>query len=260
MGSAQIQGQLWSQAPRDWAYLQEPKHTPLWTAMLDAVQVGEGTRFFDGGCGGGGAAVLAHQRGARVTGLDAAEPLVQIAAERVPSGDFRTGDLEELPFEDNAFDVVFAANSIQFTADRHASLREMRRVCADDGQLVVGSFCTPDKVEFSAVFKAIRDSLPEPPPGDGPFGLSAPGVLENLVEQAGFRVTNREEVDCPFDYPDFEALWKANASAGPIQSALRSVSAETLRANIRQAIQPFQRADGSIHANNILFVLNAKMF
>lgn len=258
MGSAQIQGPLWSQAPRDWAYLQEPKHTPLWIAMLDAVEVGEGTRFLDAGCGGGGAAVLAHQRGSRVAGLDAAEGLLQIAAERVPSGDFRIGDLEELPFEDGAFDVVFAANSIQFTADRLAALREMRRVCADNGRLVVGSFSTADKVDFSAVFKAIRDSLPEPPPGDGPFGLSAPGILENLVEQAGFRVTNREEVACPFDYPDFEALWKANSSAAPIQSALRSVSADTLRANVHKAIQPYQRADGSIHANNTLFIVAAK--
>lgn len=258
MGNAQIQGQLWGKAPWDWTDLQEPKHMPLWDAMLNAAQVGEGTRFFDAGCGGGGGAALAHQRGARVTGLDAAEPLVQIAAEKVPAGDFRTGDLEQLPFEDGAFDVVFAANAIQYTADRLASLRELRRVCSDGGKLVVGMFSTADKVEFRAFFKAVRDSLPEPPPGDGPFGLSTPGVLESLIEQASFRVMGRDEVNCPFHYADFETFWKANAAAGPIQAALRSVSADTLRANIQNGIQPYQRADGTIAMNNAFFFVTAE--
>ena len=98
MGTAIIQGELWDQAPQDWAMLQEPMHKPLWEAMLDRTLVGSSTRFLDAGCGGGGASVLAAERGAQVSGIDAAEGLVAFARERVPNGDFRVGDIETLPF------------------------------------------------------------------------------------------------------------------------------------------------------------------
>ncbi len=84
MGSSTGQGELWGGAARDWAELQEPQHLPVWEAMLGAAKVGQGTRFFDAGCGGGGTSVLAAQRGAHVSGLDASEALIAIARKRVP--------------------------------------------------------------------------------------------------------------------------------------------------------------------------------
>lgn len=258
MGSAAIQGELWGHAPRDWAYLQEPLHKPMWLAMLDAVEVGPQTRFLDAGCGGGGASVLADERGAQVTGLDAAEPLISIARERLPNGNFRTGDIETMPFADATFDVVFAANAIQYAADRVAAAREMRRVCAPNGQLAACIFGTPDKVDFRVFFKAIRDTLPAPPPGDGLFGLSEPGKLENILMQGGWHVLANGEVNCPFAYADFEAFWRANTAAGPVQGALRSVSEDTLKANVLRAIEPFRRADGSLYFDNWFRYVTAK--
>ena len=63
MGTAETQGDLWGQAARDWASIQEPMHRPLWEAMLDEARVGSGTHVLDAGCGGGGASVLATERG-----------------------------------------------------------------------------------------------------------------------------------------------------------------------------------------------------
>ena len=64
-------------------------------------------------------------------------------------------------------------------------------------------------MDYRVVIEARRDALPEPPPGDGPFGLSEPGILEGLIEAAGMRVMTAGEVDCPFVYPDTERFWKA---------------------------------------------------
>ncbi len=133
MGTAEFQGKHWGKASKHWATIQEPLHGPLWEAMLDAALVGSGTRMLDAGCGGGGASFLAAQRGAEVSGIDAAEQLVAFARERLPNRDFRVGDIEYLPFEDDAFDAVFAANSLQFSGDRIATLREFGRVCAQGG-------------------------------------------------------------------------------------------------------------------------------
>ena len=188
MGTSKIQGELWGIAPQGWAEIQEPMHRPLWEAMLNAAKVGQGTRFLDAGCGGGGASVLAAERGAQVSGLDAAEGLLTFARVRVPDGDFRVGDIESLPFDDDAFEAVFAANSVQYTADRVATLREFGRVCASEGRIVAGLFGPPEKVTFATIFKAQRDAMPEPPPGGGPFELSAPGKLEGLFAEAGLKV------------------------------------------------------------------------
>ena len=250
MGSAEIQGDLWGKAPRDWAELQEQQHRPLWEAMLDEGNVDSGTRFFDAGCGGGGASLLAAQRGSIVSGLDAAATLIEVAKERVPDGDFRVGDIQELPFDDQTFDAVIAASSLQYSEDRVATLREMKRVTARGGRVVVGLWSVPNKVQYRVVFESVRNALPEPPPGKGPFELSGPGVLEDLIRQADMDVISTGEAECPFDYPNFETLWRANASAGPFRAAMNSVSAEKLEKAVRDAVRPYQASDGSVHMEN----------
>jgi SAM-dependent methyltransferase len=234
MGTVEIQGELWGKMPQDWATLQEPLHIPLWEAMLEGALVGSGTRFLDAGCGGGGGSVLAAERGAQVSGLDAAEGLI------------RVGDIESLPFDDEVFDAVFAANSVQFTEDRIKALRELGRVCTLKGRIVAGLFGPPEKVAFSAIIKAVRDAMPEPPPGGGPFELSAPGKLEGLFEAAGLNVLESGEVDCPYNYPDFETFCRAHVAAGPFQSMLRVVSEEKLRLVLRDAVEAFRLENGGL--------------
>ncbi len=75
-----------------------------------SVGAGGNLLLVDAGCGGGGACVLAAERGAFISGLDAAQALLAIAQRRVPRGDFRRGDLEALPFPDQFFDAILACN------------------------------------------------------------------------------------------------------------------------------------------------------
>jgi SAM-dependent methyltransferase len=246
MGSADVQGELWGRAPVDWLALQEGFSVPLWDAMLTATGVEGGVSVLDAGCGTGGASVLARQRGASVTGLDASEGLLDLARRRVPDADFRIGDLESLPFEDGVFDAAIAASSIQYADDPGRAIEELSRVLKPGGRVAVGLFSTPDKVEYRVVFEAIRSSLPDPPEGEGPFALSRPGALEDLVSAAGMSVIQADEVDCPFTFPDIEAFWKGCISAGPVQAALKKVDARDLRRKVEEAAVAYQRPDGSI--------------
>lgn len=251
MGSAVIQGELWGRAPGDWAHLQESQHRPLWEAMLDGTGVGNDTRMLDAGCGGGGACVLAADRGAQVSGVDASEALLEVARDRVPGGDFRVADLEALPFPDRSFGAVIAASSVQYAADVGAALRELARVAADDGRLAVGLFSTPDKVDIRVIFDALRDLMPAAPPGAGPFALSAPGVLEALVEEAGMEVLSSGEAACPFAYPDVGTFLRAILAGGPVQRVLDAAGADAVQAALVDAAAPHRRADGSYRfANN----------
>ena len=122
MGIAQVQGELWSAQARNWANFFEPFHTPLYKSVFDRLSISRSTQLLDVGCGAGLAAQLSSQLGAQVSGIDAASAFIEIARERVPAGDFRIGDMEELPYADASFDVVTGFNSFQHAANPVAAL------------------------------------------------------------------------------------------------------------------------------------------
>ena len=83
------------------------------------------------------AAALSASLGARVAGIDAAEGMLEIARERALGGDFRQGDLEALPWGDDAIDLVTGFNAFQFASDPAKALREAGRVTRPGGMVVV---------------------------------------------------------------------------------------------------------------------------
>jgi SAM-dependent methyltransferase len=251
-----MQGPLWSRAAQDWAELQEPLATPLWEAVLDAAAVGRGTRLLDAGCGAGGASLLAARRGAHVNGLDAAEALLAIARQRVPDGDFRPGDLEELPYPGGTFDVILALDVLPYVAMPVAALRELRRVCAPGGRIGIAVWATAEQCEQHAILTAVRAILPAPL-GLEPFALSVPGAIEALLGQAGLRARSSGVVACPAAYPDLETAWQAQVSTGPLQAALRVVGAERLKAAVLRAIAPYGTSTGSVRLENRFRYLTA---
>ena len=137
MGSAQRQAQLWGAAARAWSELNEPHCAPLYETVFDAIALEPGQRLLDVGCGAGLALELAAKRGATLAGIDAAEPLLEIARERNHGADLRQGDIEELPYADGAFDAVTAFNAVQYADDPVAALRDMRRVAQPGAPIAV---------------------------------------------------------------------------------------------------------------------------
>lgn len=257
MSTASTQGELWSAAAQDWADLQEPMHNPLFEAMIEAAQVGQDTHVLDVGCGAGSASRIALQRGARVKGLDAASALIEIARNRMPEGDFRVGDLEALPYEADTFDVVLAANCIQYAADPVKALRKQKQVCRDGGTIVIGLLGQPDDVDYRAVFQSVASALPIPPPGDGPFGLSKDGKVADLCQAAGLHVVGHDKVNCPMQFADLEMFWRAARSGGPVIGAIRKVGEEKVKQSVLSAVKPFITEDGGVNLgkNHFQFVV-----
>jgi SAM-dependent methyltransferase len=130
-GSATRWGALFGGHARDWAETWEGPRgwgTPVYEHVLVRAKIGSGTLVLDCGCGAGRFARMAADRGASVAGIDAAEGLNEIAAERTPEGEFRVGDLEELPWQEDSFEVVTGFSSFQFADDKVRALSEAGRV------------------------------------------------------------------------------------------------------------------------------------
>jgi ubiquinone/menaquinone biosynthesis C-methylase UbiE len=135
--NAQRWGSLWGARTRDYANLAEGCFRPAYERVFAETEVRPGTRLLDVGCGPGLAAQIAAQRGAHVAGLDAAEASLAIAREQTPSGDFRRGDMQHLPWADRSFDVVTGFNAFQFADDPLRAVQEARRVLAPGGRLAI---------------------------------------------------------------------------------------------------------------------------
>jgi SAM-dependent methyltransferase len=259
-GTAARNSDLWGQRPRDWAEVQEGMVRPLFEAVHEALDTGEGTRLLDVGCGAGMAAQLARERGAQVTGFDATEPLLEVARERVPDGDFRSGDMEELPYEDHSFNAVTGFNSFQFAGDPTRALREAGRVAENGAPIAVATWGREDQCETAVVLKASARLGPPPPPGrtPGPFALSKEGALEELVAGAGLTSSQPVDVETIWHYPDLDTALRGLTSAGPATAAIRESGEDRLREALTEALDQFGDGSGGYRMRNVFRYLIAK--
>lgn len=244
-GTAAQNGRLWGARAQDWADIQEGQFSAAYDAVFDACGLGRDTRYCDVGCGAGMAAMLASGRGAQVSGLDAAESLLAIARSRVPSGDFRVGDLEELPFADAQFDLVTGFNAFQYAANPRAALAEAKRIAKPTGRIVVMTWGSPEGMQAAALVAALKPLLPPPPPGaPGPFALSEPSALRALAESAGLRPLEVFDVVCHWEYPDLATALRGLASSGVAVRAAEASGVEAVNEAHAAALAPLRQAHG----------------
>lgn len=95
------------------------------------------------GSGAGRIAGYLCELAADCHGIDVSPQMVQESRRRYPSGHFELGDFRDLSrFADGSLDAVWAGCNILDIlgdSDRRAALREIRRVLADDGLLIMSS-------------------------------------------------------------------------------------------------------------------------
>jgi ubiquinone/menaquinone biosynthesis C-methylase UbiE len=89
-----------------------------------------GAATLEVGCGEGRVVRDLVARGHRVTGLDASPTLVSAAAQADPASRYVVGRAEALPFDDGAFELVVAYNSLMDVEDMPVAVSEAARVLA----------------------------------------------------------------------------------------------------------------------------------
>jgi SAM-dependent methyltransferase len=113
-----------------------------------AVRLARGKRVLDAGCGAGyGSAELA-ERAERVTAIDIAPEAVAYARAHyaLPNLAYEQASCTELPYGDGVFDLVVAFEVIEHLENWREFLKEVRRVLAPAGQLIVS---TPNRLYYT---------------------------------------------------------------------------------------------------------------
>jgi SAM-dependent methyltransferase len=260
------QRELWGTAPRDWAQLAEPENLPLYERMLDVGGVARGARLGDAGavdrrttlldlgCGSGLLCQLAAQRGAVVAGIDICPQLLEIAGERTPAADLRDGDISALPFPDATFDLITAANAIQFAPDPLQALSEAARVLRPVGLLVVALFAEPERNEGTVLhlaMKNVAERVEGEEDGYAPYALSQPGGLEQAVRVAGLRVREAGELPVAWRYADRDTTLRALLCSAGGARAVKAAGRDRVAGALTQAMSPFVADDGTVTIRNI---------
>jgi ubiquinone/menaquinone biosynthesis C-methylase UbiE len=87
-------------------------------------------RILDAGCGEGFVVSYLLQENDRlaITGLDCSLEALDMARQMVPGVLFDVGDLREMPYSDDDFDLVMCLEVLEHLPNPHEGLRELRRV------------------------------------------------------------------------------------------------------------------------------------
>lgn len=113
------------------------------TATLRRVDVGDGARVLDVGCGTGQLLESIRRRApcARLHGVDLSRAMLDRAHERLPGACLVQARAESLPWPDGSFDVVVSTSVFHFIRHPLAALREMQRVLRPGGRLTISDWC-----------------------------------------------------------------------------------------------------------------------
>lgn len=260
MSTKEVQGKLWSMAPQDWSNYFEPFFSPMYRTVLNQLNLSESVSLLDAGCGAGFFCSMATKAGAHVTGIDAAPGLLEVARNRNANSVFLEADLEDLPFGNEAFDVVTGFNSFQYAGSFENALLQAKSVLKSGGRLVIGLWDKPENSDATNVLKAIGALLPPPSPGTpGPFALSEDGKVENILLKMDMKLKYIGKVPCPFIYHNVTEGVKSFMATGPAAAAVNHTRNKILvEDTIAGALQPFRVTEDTYFLQNHFLVFVAE--
>jgi ubiquinone/menaquinone biosynthesis C-methylase UbiE len=100
--------------------------------LLRLLKPVRGERVLDIGCGTGRHLQMFLDMGLDVTGLDASSPMLNMAKKRLGHrAALHLGFAEDLPFEDNSFNISTMITTLEFVEDTHKAVEEACRVTKD---------------------------------------------------------------------------------------------------------------------------------
>jgi SAM-dependent methyltransferase len=103
--------------------------------VVDGLALPAPARILDAGCGSGRNMVDLARRGS-VTGIELSDASVALARER-GVGEVVAGSVTQMPFASESFDLAVCLDVIEHLEDDLGALRELRRVVAAGGALLV---------------------------------------------------------------------------------------------------------------------------
>ncbi|WP_399930218.1 SAM-dependent methyltransferase [Streptomyces kanamyceticus] len=261
---------------RDWAEIQERMLVPLFEAVYERLDVGDGTRLLGLGCGSGLALLMAASRGAAVTGVDPSAPeRLALARKRLSpdsapeaaagaAGGARLvegGPADAAGPDVPAYNLVTAFQPIGCMAgdsEGLSSLLETAAPLTDRGTpVVLVGWGPPERCATSMVLR-VATKLADPIRSAGSWRPALRDDLEEVAQRAGLKPDGSGRVACPFGYADVESAVRGLLSTGLFDAAVGATDKAQVDKELTEALHPHRRHDGTVWMPNVFRYLIAR--
>lgn len=218
-------------------------------SLLDATGVQHGTKVIDIATGPGYVAAAAARRGASVIGVDFSATMIAEAQRRNPDVEFREGDAEQLPLDNDLFEAAVVNFGILHLGRPDQALVEACRVLRPGGRFGFTVWAKPEEaVGFRIVLGTIAKHgnlnvpLPEGPPF---FRFSEPDECIRSLLAAGFQSPEVVKVPQAWRLPSIDGLFEfmkdsTVRTAGLLQ-AQKPDALEKIRDAMRDELTQYQK-------------------
>jgi SAM-dependent methyltransferase len=255
---------------RTWASGDYPRVAELVTDVGERVAqragIDPGDEVLDVAAGSGNAAIPAALAGARVIASDLTPELFDAGRRRAAQAgvaiEWITADAEDLPFEDERFDVVLSSLGVQFAPRHEVVASELVRVCRPGGTIVLGNWAADGYIgrfwTTMGPYLPAPPSYASPPPGWGRVDHVEQLFAEHPVDLELERATLHFEAESPEAFIDlFADIY------GPLLQARKALSEAGRWAPLRDeliamSVEANSAADGGFRAASDYLVIVAR--
>ena len=152
----------------------------------------------DLGAGEGSFSLLLAQRAKKVIAVDTSAKMIEVAREQarrhgIKNLDYRLGDMEELPIDDEAVDLVFFSQSLHHALHPERAMCEGARILRPGGRIVILDLA---KHRFEEARELYADEW---------LGFSE-AELESMLHRAGFAKIQTSVVQKESEPPHFQTM------------------------------------------------------
>ncbi len=178
-----------------------------WKSMAEALlRLMPPMVIADLGAGEGAFALLLAERATKVIAVDSSAKMIEVGREQalrhgVKNVEYRLGDMEELPIEDAAVDLVFFSQSLHHALHPERAMTEAHRILAPNGRIIVLDLL---KHRFEEAREIYADEW---------LGFSEI-ELESMMENAGFQQVQTSVVHKEPETPQFQTLLAVGSKFG----------------------------------------------
>lgn len=253
----------WDAAAAGWSAARETFQrdaAPVSHWMVDAIRPQPGHTVLELAAGPGDTGFLAAELirpGGTLICTDTAEAMLEVAKARaaelgLDNVEFVPMDAEWIDRSAASLDGVLCRWGIMLLADPEAALREIRRTLRPGGRLALATWADPAANPWSMGRLLVRlGVLPQAPEGTpGPFALTDPEALAELLWSTGFEDVVVERLDFAFHAPSADAWWEQQLHCSPslrdTTAGLTPAAHYELRDAVDAELARFAAEDGSL--------------
>lgn len=264
-GAAEDQLAAWREVAAGW----ERQRSVIWQAtrglserLVGLLDPQPGETVLELAAGPGDTGFLAAERlgaSGRLISTDVAPEMLEVARRRaaelgVANADFRVVDAAAIELPDRSVDGVLCRFGVMLVPDCGRALAEIGRVLRQRGRAALAVWAQPERNEWitAAGRAAVALGLLEPPAPDapGPFRLSDPVRLRELVEHAGLRVEVLEEAEIVWRAASLDEWWEVvrdtSRTIATLLDGISTPEAGALRRAAGEGLAQYTAPDGSL--------------